>query len=101
MATYKELKEDVEFLNNKFCKNSKNELIVRRAYGGYRVELTGKQDKRYKKKYKTLKGSIGTGSTEVTRGFDTASKTKTELWEKARSGAIKRKVSYWEKQGRK
>lgn len=95
MATKTDLFERVKALNRKYCRNGKNRLRVSQAYGGYEVQLTGKTDKRCKKKMKWLKGSLGSGSVNVTFGHDTATKTLNKLNEFDSKGYVKSKISYY------
>ena len=60
MATKKDLVQHVNYLNEKYCKNTKNHFVISQAYGGYSVALTGKTYKRGKRTY-WRKGSIGSG----------------------------------------
>lgn len=48
MATKKDLEREVARLNDQYCKNTVNHLVVHQAYGGYSVELTGKKYQRGK-----------------------------------------------------
>lgn len=98
MASKKDLQQAVAFMNEKYCKGTKNEFVLSGAYGGYKVELTGKRDKRSSSKW--LKGSIGSGRSDVTYGFSTPTKTLQSLYEEDAKGRLKSKVSYWEKHGR-
>ena len=91
MATKRDLEQTVKFFNNKYCKNTKNELKISQAYGGYSVCLTGKKNKRTGK---PLKGSIGTVCASV--GYqdyhDSATKTIENLYKSDARGWIKSAV---------
>lgn len=39
--TKKDLQEEVDKLNKKYCARTGNELRIQGAYGGYQVQLTG------------------------------------------------------------
>ena len=95
-VTKKDLYAAVAEYNNRFCKHTKNELMVSGAYGGYGINLTGKRDKRYKSP-KWRKGSLRSGQTNITYGYDSARNVLTALHNEARSGNLKRKISYWER----
>ena len=43
--TKKDLQEEVDKLNKKYCARTGNELRIQGAYGGYQVQLTGKRRK--------------------------------------------------------
>ena len=92
--TRKHLENVVDDLNRTLCKRSKNELYVQGAYGGYRVLLTGKRDKRTKRGYR--KGSLGSGATDITYGNQSAAKTIDDLYATVRSGSLKRTLNYWD-----
>lgn len=94
-TTKKDLEKAVAELNKIYCKRSKNELVVAGAYGGYGVRLTGKRDKRTKG---WRKGSLRSGQSDVTYGYQTPAKALDDLYTVVRSGDLKRKVSYWDKQ---
>ena len=73
MATKRDLKNYVDYLNDKYCKNTKNHLEISQAYGGYSVELTGKTNKRTGR---PLKGSLGYASSYVGNQYhDTSTNT--------------------------
>ena len=92
--TRKHLENVVDDLNRTLCKRSKNELIVVGAYGGYRVRLTGKRDKRTKNGYR--KGSLRSGQTNITYGYQSSAKTIDDLYATVRSGSLKRTLNYWD-----
>ena len=94
-TTKKDLEKAVAELNKIYCKRSKNELMVSSAYGGYGVRLTGKRDKR--KRFGWRKGSLRSGQSDVTYGYQTPAKALNDLYATVRSGDLKRQVSYWDK----
>lgn len=93
-------KEDLEYevsrLNKKYCKNTKHELRVQGAYGGYQVQLTGKR----RKDGKGWRGYIGSGAADMTRGFQNPRSTLKELMDSDSKGELKRRITYWEKSKR-
>ena len=89
LATYRDLQAEVNRLNNKYCKRTKNELTISRAYGGYSVELVGKRNKRTGKR---LKGAM-TGSSSVGNQYhDTATNTLMALYKADARGWVKNSV---------
>lgn len=90
--TKKDLLSEVERLNEKYCKKTKNELYVQCAYGGYQVQLTGK-------KRKDGKGFVGIGTSRinVTRGYHTANETLVELYQSDSKGDVEQTIKYFEK----
>lgn len=74
MATKKDLEKEVSRLNRKYAKNSPNELVVHQAYGGYEVNLQGKQDKRYKG-FKLRRGAMSGAAGIGNQYHDNATKT--------------------------
>ena len=99
-VTKKELQAVVDDYNKRYCKNTKNELCLSGAYGGYGIRLTGKRDNRYKKTIRWRKSSLRSGQTDVTYGYKSASKVLDEFYGMVRMGGLKRKIDYWEKVGR-
>lgn len=100
MATRKDLEKEVARLNKKYTRSSKNELRIHGAYGGYAVELAGKEDKRSKKKTKLLKGAMH-GSTLVGNQYhDTAANTIRGLKQAEERGWIKYAVKHHDKRYR-
>ena len=95
--TKSDLYRTVADYNNIYCKNTKNKLTVQGAYGGYKIGLTGKPDRRFKKRFSWLRGSLGSGVADVTYGYDTASRTLDKLNASARSGELARKIKGWER----
>lgn len=80
---------EVNRLNSKYCKNTKNHLVISRAYGGYAVELTGKRNKRTHRLLKgAMSGSAGIGN----QYYDTATNTLSSLYMADRRGWVKSSV---------
>ena len=77
MANYKDLQREVDRLNNKYCKRTKNELTISRAYGGYCVMLVGKRNKRTGR---LLKGAMTGASWVGNQYHDTATNTLNSLY---------------------
>ena len=99
MATRKDLENCVDFLNKKYCKNTKNHLVISRAYGGYSVDLTGKRNKRTGR---WLKGSIGSGHANIGNPYhDTASKTIQGLYNADSRGYIKSAIRHYENRNKR
>ena len=101
-ATNKALAEQTLFalvgaLNKKYCKNTKNELRVSQAYGGYEVQLTGKKDKRFKKGANYLKNSLGSAIAQITYGHTSASETTNKLREYDSKGYVKDDINRFER----
>ncbi len=97
MATKKDLQNEVNRLNAKYCKNTKNHLVIHEAYGGYAVELTGKTYKRGNKIY-YRKGSLGSGCSDIGNSYhDTATNTLSGLYKADARGWIKNSIRYHEK----
>lgn len=90
--TAKELQSAVDSLNNQYCKKTKNELYLQKAYGGYQVQITGK-------KRKDGRGFLGMGSArkDVTCGFQSVRDTMTELLHSAVRGDLKSHIDHCEK----
>ena len=93
MATRTELFAEVKRLNSKYCKNTKNKLVVDRAYGGYQVGLTGK---RYKNNSHKWRG-IGSGMASVTTSHQSATRTLNDLYASDSKGYLKSKIKHYEK----
>ncbi len=89
MATYKDLQAEVDRLNSKYCKHTRNELAVERAYGGYAVILTAKRDKRNGKR---LKGSMQGASDVGNQYHDSATNTLTGLYKAESRGWVKSSI---------
>ena len=86
----------VDDYNKRYCKNTKNELCLAGAYGNYGIRLTGKRDKRYKNP-RWRKGSLRSGQSDVTYGYQSPKKVLDDFYGVVRSGGLKRKINYWEK----
>ena len=95
--TKNDLKKEVALLNQKYCKNTKHELTVQGAYGGYQVQLRGKK----RKDGKGWRGYIGSGAVDITSGFDTPKKTLLNLFKNDSKGYVKSSINYYEKKNRK
>ncbi len=89
-----ELESEVSRLNRKYCKNTKNKLKVSGAYGGTKVELTGKEYKRGKKRF--WRG-IGSGAESVTDGYKSPKETLFGLYRKDSNGSLKEQIRHAEK----
>ena len=97
MATKKDLERYVKELNNKYCKNTKNHLVINQAYGGYEVNLTGKT---YKKGNKICyrKGSLGSGCSTIGNQYhDSATKTLEGLYKADSRGWVLGQVRHYER----
>ena len=92
--TKDDLRREVKRLNNKYCKNTKNELWVQGAYGGVQVQLVGKEYKRGNK-YHLKKGAM-TGASEITYGFSSVKDTLFKLYEADSKGDLKYKIKRFE-----
>lgn len=95
MASRADLKREVERLNKKYCKNTKNELMVSGAYGGVKVNLTGKEYKRGKKTH-WYKGSLGSGQADITYGYTSPKATLFKLYEADSKGWLKSSIKRYE-----
>ena len=88
-VTLSDLNSEVDRLNKKYCKNTKNHIVVDKNGYGYSMNLTGKTYKRGKKRF-WKKGSIGSGQVRLTG----LGKTKRETLERIRfeeeTGNLKR-----------
>ena len=97
MATKKDLQCVVSDLNNKYCKNTKNHLVINQAYGGYSVLLTGKTYKRGGKTH-YRKDSLRSAAINIGNSYhDTATKTIEGLYKADSRGWIKHEIKYAEK----
>lgn len=97
MATKKDLEYEVKRLNERYCKNTKNHLVIKQAFGGYSVMLTGKTYKRGKKTF-WRKGSLGSGGVNVGNGYhDTATNTLNGLYKAEARGWLQKDIRYREK----
>lgn len=93
----KDLQLEVNYLNDKYCRNTSNHLVIHQAYGGYCVGLTGKT---YKKgnKIRYYKNSIGGGMVPIGNDWhDTARNTIIGLQKSDSRGWIKNTIRHIEK----
>lgn len=91
VTTVGDLNREVNRLNKKYCKNTRNHLVVGKNGNGYSVNLTGKPDKRYKGSWHRLKGSMGTSEARVSGYYSgTKSEVKTRLLQNEKDGTLKR-----------
>lgn len=95
-VTLGDLNNEVDRLNKKYCKNTKNHLKVGKNGYGYSVNLTGKTYKRGKKTF-WRKGSIGSGEVRLTGLGKTKAETIQRIREEERSGNLKRIIQRREK----
>ncbi len=73
--TKKDLQKQVDYLNERYFKNSVDKLVIDQAYGGYQVGLTGKRNKDGSwKKHSTRSGRIS-----VTYGYLAAREVSDKL----------------------
>ena len=94
MATKKDLQEHVNHLNEKYCKNTRNKLVISQAYGGYSVVLTGKTYKRGNKTF-YRKGSLRSGVVGVGNDWhDTATNTLNGLYKAESKGWLQSQIKY-------
>ena len=93
MATKKELFAEVNRFNTKYCRSGKNKLTVSQAYGGYQVQLTGKE----KKAGGYYKGSLGSGRASVTQGYGNATQTLNALYKSDSKGWLRSNINYYNK----
>lgn len=89
------LQKEVDSLNRKYCKNTKNELQIHETENGFQVVLSGKKDRR--SKTKLLKGSLGTQAVFVTYGHHPAQTTSQYLKEQDKRGAVSNIVKSYER----
>ncbi len=80
------LQKEVDSLNRKYCKNTKNELQIHETENGFQVILSGKKDKR--SKTKLLKGSLGSKAVFVTYGHHPSQTTIQYLKEQDKRGSV-------------
>ncbi len=80
------LQKEVDSLNRKYCKNTKNELQIHETENGFQVVLSGKKDRR--SKTKLLKGSLGTQAVFVTYGHHPSQTTIQYLKEQDKRGSV-------------
>ncbi len=91
MSNYSDLKDEVKRLNDKYCKNSKNELVINRAYGGFEVLLKAKTGKNGKK----LKSGLGSGAVSITYGHDTSLNTLNSLYKSESRGWLQSTIKHY------
>lgn len=89
--TKKDLQEEVDKLNKKYCARTGNELRVQGAYGGYQVQLTGKR----RKDGKGYRG-MGSGWEPITYGYQSARNALADLWKYDSKGSVCAKVRQYE-----
>lgn len=88
--TKSDLQKEVSRLNRKYCKNKKNHLVIDKNGFGYSVNLTGKQDKRFKR-FRTRKGSLGTSQVRVSGYYSgTSREIKNRLLANEKDGSLRR-----------
>ena len=74
--TKKDLERAVDNLNDSYMKREKNEFQVTGAYGGWKIVLTGKSKK---VGGKWVFYGIGSGSANLTSGYNSATETLAQL----------------------
>ena len=87
MAKLKDLQFEVDFINNKYCKNTKNHLVIGKENGAYVVGLAGKKVK-HGNDVSYCKGSLGSRFHQITP-YDNASNTILDLYKKDSHGLLK------------
>ena len=90
--TKKDLQEEVDKLNKKYCARTGNELRIQGAYGGYQVQLTGKR----RKDGKGYRG-MGSGCVDVTSDYQSARNALADLWKNDSKGYVREKVRRYER----
>lgn len=95
-VTLGDLNKEVDRLNKKYCKNTKNTLRVGHNGYGYSVNLTGKTYKRGKKTF-WKKGSIGSSEVRLTGLGKTKKQTLEKIRRDEKSGELKRIIRRREK----
>ena len=76
MATKRDLIRAIENLNDSYMKKQPNIFELSEAYGGYKIELTGKS-RRVNGKW--VWSGIGSGSASLTSGYGSATDTLAQL----------------------
>lgn len=94
--TKKDLQEEVDKLNKKYCSRSGNQLRISSAYGGYQVQLSGKK----RKDGKGYRG-IGSGCVNVTYGYQSARNALADLWKYDSKGFVRKTVRDHERYNRR
>ena len=89
------LQKEVDSLNRKYCKNTKNELHIHDNDGAFQIVLSGKKDGRSKTKF--LKGSLGMKNVFVTYGHHPSQTTIQYLREQDKRGAVKNIIKSYER----
>ncbi len=89
-----ELFREVERLNKKYCKYTKNKLTVGKAYGGYSVDLIAKEYRR--NGHTHYRGGLGTGCATITYGYRPAKETLFNLYREESQGYLKNKIKSYE-----
>jgi len=84
MSTKKHLEWEVDRLNRKYCRDTKNQFRVQSAYGGYQVQLTGKPYANNPNRYR----GMGTRVLSVTPRFTSASDTLNVLHSAEKQGIL-------------
>lgn len=85
--TKKILDREIAELNDKYCRDTKNKLIVTQSSGGYRVQLTGK----------TAVDGLCDYAYDVTFGNLPARRVLELIRMRDRSGSLQAKISHCEK----
>lgn len=96
IVTLGDLNTEVDRLNKKYCKNTKNHLRVGHNGYGYSINLTGKTYKRGKKTH-WKKGSLGSGEVRLTGLGKTKRETIERIRSEEKSGNLKRTIRRREK----
>lgn len=86
MARKSALEIEVERLNEKYCKHTKNKLVIDKAYGGVQVCLRNKNRKG--------------GQAEITTGHLSPMKTLQKLYEKDSKGWLQFDIERYENDSR-
>lgn len=95
--TKKDLQNHVDHLNNKYCKNTKNKLVIHQAYGGYQVMLTGKTYNRGNKTF-YRKGSLRSSGVEIGNTWhDSAKNTLVGLYKAESKGWLQSQIKWRDK----
>ena len=94
--TKNDLIKEVAIYNAKYCKNTKHELTVQGAYGGYQVQLRGKK----RKNGKGYRGYIGSGAVDITPGFSSPRVTLMNLFKRDSKGEVRDSIKHYEKKSR-
>ena len=95
-VTLSDLNQEVDRLNKKYCKNTKNHLVIGKNGYGYSVNLTGKTYMRGKKRF-LKKGA--SGEVRLTGLGKTKRETLERIRSEEQSGNLKRIIRRREKLG--